>query len=66
MTARQIFALCPEVKKQLWGGEFWSSGYFASTVWQHGNETVIAKYVKNQGKQNYIKLHTGVIQPDIF
>ncbi len=32
MTARQVFALCPEVKKQLWGGEFWSSGYFASTV----------------------------------
>src|SRR5215210_1252518 len=27
MTAREIFRACPEVKKQLWGGEFWSGGY---------------------------------------
>lgn len=66
MTSRQVFGLCPEVKKQLWGGEFWSSGYFASTVGQHGNETMIAKYVKNQGKQVYTKLHTGKIQMDLF
>jgi REP element-mobilizing transposase RayT len=55
MTARQVFALCTEVKKTTLGGEFWSGGYFASTVGQHGNETVIAKYIKNQGKQNYTK-----------
>ena len=24
------------VKKKLWGGEFWSDGYFASTVGKHG------------------------------
>lgn len=29
VTARQIFRLCPEVKKKLWGGEFWTDGYFA-------------------------------------
>ena len=66
LTARQVFALCPEVKKQLWGGEFWSNGYFASTVGQHGNESMIAKYVKNQGNQEYVKLHTGKIQLDLF
>lgn len=47
LTARQAFALCPE--RTTLGGEFWSSGYFASTVEQHGNESVIVKYVKNQG-----------------
>ena len=26
----------PQVKKRLWGGEFWSDGYFASTVGKHG------------------------------
>ena len=26
ITAREIFRLCPEVKKKLWGGEFWSDG----------------------------------------
>ena len=49
ITAREIFRLCPHVKKQLWGGEFWTDGYFASTVGKHGDENMIGKYVKNQG-----------------
>ena len=24
VTAREVFRLCPHVKKQLWGGEFWT------------------------------------------
>jgi putative transposase len=31
ITAREIFHRVPAVKKQLWGGEFWSKGYFIST-----------------------------------
>ncbi len=56
ITAREIFRLCPAVKKQLWGGEFWSDGYFASTVGRHGDEDTIKKYVQNQG-QEYQILH---------
>ena len=56
LTAREIFKRCPQVKKQLWGGEFWTDGYFASTVGKHGNEDMIGKYVKNQGSE-YMKLH---------
>lgn len=56
LTAREIFRRCPQVKKQLWGGEFWTEGYFASTVGKHGDETTIAKYVKGQG-QEYQQLH---------
>ncbi len=56
LTAREIFKRCPQVKKQLWGGEFWTDGYFASTVGKHGNEDMIGKYVKNQGME-YQKLH---------
>jgi len=33
----------------LWGGEFWTDGYFASTVGKHGDESKIARYVKAQG-----------------
>ena len=51
ITAREIFARCPHVKKKLWGGEFWSDGYFVSTVGQHGNEETIGKYVRNQGRE---------------
>ena len=56
LTAREIFKRCPQVKKQLWGGEFWTDGYFVSTVGKHGDEAMIGKYVKNQGKE-YHKLH---------
>jgi REP element-mobilizing transposase RayT len=51
ITAREIFAACPEVKKQLWGGEFWTGGYFISTVGKHGNEDVIKRYIQNQGEE---------------
>ena len=28
ITEKEIFKKHPEVKKQLWGGEFWSKGFF--------------------------------------
>jgi putative transposase len=56
ITAREIFKRCPQVKKQLWGGEFWTDGYFASSVGKHGNEKTIANYVKQQG-DTYHKLY---------
>ncbi len=37
-------------EKQLCGGEFWTDGYFASTVGKHGDEGMIARYVRAQGK----------------
>jgi REP element-mobilizing transposase RayT len=55
ITAKEIFAKCPQIKKKLWGGEFWSDGYFVSTVGRHGNEETISRYVKNQGKVNEYK-----------
>jgi len=58
LTAREIFRRCPQVKKQLWGGEFWSDGYFASTVGKHGDETMIGRYVKSRGRE-YHKLHSA-------
>ena len=56
MTAREVFRCCPKVKKQLWGGEFWTDGYFASTVGKHGDERLIGEYVKKQGN-TYQRLH---------
>lgn len=47
LTAREIFARCPHVKKKLWGGQFWSDGDFISTVGRHANEDTIGDYVRN-------------------
>ena len=64
LTAREILSKCPGVEKQLWGGEFWSDGYFASTVGKHGNEDMILNYVKKQGNE-YKKLHQN-LQLELF
>ena len=67
LTAREIFRRVPTVKKQLWGGEFWSKGYFISTVGRHGSEEVIRQYVRKQGlEKTYTKLHSQNIQLDLF
>ena len=58
ITAREVFSQCPEVKKKLWGGEFWSDGFYVATVGEHGNEKTIANYVKNQGNE-YNMLYQG-------
>ena len=56
ITGREIFKRHPEVKKVLWGGHFWTSGYYMNTVGKHGNEKVIQAYVENQGKK-YKRIH---------
>ena len=60
ITAKEIFRQMPEVKKQLWGGEFWSDGYYISTIGAHSSEEAMKSYVKNQGG---IK---DSIQPGLF
>ena len=50
ITAREIFAKVPEVKKKLWGGEFWTDGYYVSTVGL--NEATIKKYIEEQEKHD--------------
>ena len=52
ILARVIFQNHPEVKKILWGGQFWTDGYYINTVSRYGGESQIQKYIKNQG-QNY-------------
>ena len=60
ITAKMIFQRHPEVKELLWGGNLWTSGYYANTVGQYGNEEVIRKYIENQGKEvNYKKIYDG-------
>jgi putative transposase len=54
ITAREIFRSYPEVKKDLRGGEFWTDGYYVSTVGERGNWEVVKKYVKNQGNKEDI------------
>jgi REP element-mobilizing transposase RayT len=63
ITAIEIFKFHPEVKRYLWGGKFWTSGYYVNTVGLYASSEVIKKYVKDQGK-NYQKYHSS--QPTLF
>lgn len=61
ITAREILARCPQVKQQLWGGQFWSDGSFIASVGEHGNADTIGNYVRQQGS-TYQQLHTQQLQ----
>ncbi len=50
ITARQLFQRFPALRRELWGGEFWSDGYYLATISERGNWKIVEQYVANQGK----------------
>ena len=50
ITARELFRRFPALKKELWGGEFWSDGFYLATVSERGNWKTVERYVTQQGK----------------
>jgi len=64
ITAKLIFRVHPYIKEEiLWGGEFWTDGYYINTVSKHANEDVIKNYVREQG-MDYKMIYKG--QPRLF
>jgi len=61
ITGKEIFKRHPEVKQKLWGGKFWTSGYYMNTVGQYANEDVIRKYVESQGR-GYRRVYRGQME----
>ncbi len=55
ITAKEIFREVPEIKRQLWGGEFWTDGYYFATVSGRGDREVIEKYIQKQGRADDVK-----------
>ena len=63
ITAREVFQRNPEVKKKLWGGAFWGTGYFINTVGRAGSEVAVSEYVRNQGREReYVKIHSDQLK----
>ena len=61
ITAKKIFKYHPKVKKLLWGGKFWTRGFYLNIVGQYGNESIIKKHVKDQGK-TYNQIYRGQLK----
>ena len=45
-TAGRVFQRFPEVKKQLWGGAFWSRSYYVGSVGDMSGDTVL-KFIES-------------------
>ena len=57
ITARELFKRDTDLKKELWGGEFWTDGYYVGTVGENVSWSVVENYVKKQGyKPDQIQL----------
>jgi putative transposase len=51
VSASQVFAEFPQVRKQLWAREWWEDGYFARTVGDKVTAEVIRRYIRqHQGE----------------
>jgi len=49
VTARQLFNRFPWLREELWGGEFWTDGYYVATVGKRGDWGVVQRYIESQG-----------------
>ena len=49
IIARQLFKRYPEIKQQLWGGEFWHDGGYIGTVGEGITGDIIRKYIEEHG-----------------
>ena len=45
-SAKAVFKEFPQVKEELWGGEFWSDGYFVRSVGDEVTTEVISRYIE--------------------
>ena len=51
ISARNFFALYPDIKrKYFWGGKLWTQSFFVETI-GNANDEVIREYVRNQLKK---------------
>ena len=50
ITAIELFKKFPEIKKELWGGEFWNDAGYIGTVGEGVNADVIRNYIRKQGR----------------
>ena len=62
IAAKQIFKDFPEIRKELWGGEFWSDGGYIDTVGEGVTAEIIRDYIEKQAtteeKEGYKQMNS--------
>lgn len=57
ISARQMFSEYPALRKQLWGGEYWSDGGYIGTVGEGTTESIVRKYIQEQSSEREKELY---------
>jgi len=56
ISARELFARFPWVRRKLWGGEFWGDGYFVRSVGDQVTTEIIRRYIRYQKGSKNVQL----------
>ena len=56
ISAREIFARYPWVRRKLWGGEFWGDGYFVRSIGDQVTSEIIRRYIRYQKSPKNVQL----------
>ena len=56
ISARELFARFPWVRRKLWGGEFWGDGYFVRSVGDQVTTEIIRRYIQYQKGPKNVQL----------
>ena len=56
ISAREIFARFPWLRRKLWGGEFWGDGYFVRSIGDQVTSEIIRRYIRYQKSPKNVQL----------
>ena len=48
LTARELFARYPDLRKVQWSGRIWADGYYVGSSGEHVTDELIQKYIRYQ------------------
>ena len=62
ITGKELFQRHADLKQQLYGGKFWTAGYYVNTVGRNNCESAITEYIKKQDiEQEYQQLYMNFV-----
>lgn len=62
ITARELFNRFRTLEEELWGGEFWTDGYYVASVGERGNWDVVEQYIRAQGMNPRLEKQPRIVQ----
>jgi putative transposase len=52
ITARELYAAFPQLRKSHWGGKLWADGYYVGSAGDHVTSDLIQRYIEYQDAED--------------